>query len=149
MSHLGQPLPPVSPASPPETAPATTAIVVFRGQTDLWWLRWLRPGFRHCLIVLHDQRHWVLLDPLSSHTDIRVLSVAPDFDVARWFTERGMITVTVPLPAPARRPAPWSPFTCVEAVKRVLGLHDPWVLTPWQLYRRLAPQDHAGVASAA
>jgi hypothetical protein len=35
------------------------------------------------------------------------------------------------------RPAPLAPFTCVEAAKRVLGLHDRRVVTPWQLYRRL------------
>jgi hypothetical protein len=42
-------------------------------------------------------------------------------------------------PAP-RRPAPLRPYTCVEAVKRILGLHAPWVITPWQLYGLLRKQ---------
>ncbi len=36
------------------------------------------------------------------------------------------------------------PFTCVEAAKRVLGLHDRRVVTPWQLYRRLSDPDGLG-----
>ena len=36
-----------------------------------------------------------------------------------------------------KRPAPLMVFTCVEAVKRVLGLHRRLVFTPWQLYRHL------------
>src|SRR3954466_12569602 len=37
--------------------------------------------------------------------------------------------------------APWAPFTCVEAAKRVLGLHVRRVMTPWQL---LPPPDQPG-----
>jgi len=36
--------------------------------------------------------------------------------------------------------APWMPHTCVEAVKRVIGLHARFIITPWQLYRHLMVQ---------
>ena len=35
------------------------------------------------------------------------------------------------------KPAPFMLFTCVEAVKRVLGIHRRGIVTPWQLYRHL------------
>jgi hypothetical protein len=33
--------------------------------------------------------------------------------------------------------APFMLFTCVEAVKRVLGIHRRGIVTPWQLYQHL------------
>ena len=121
-------------------APGTTpprAWVVFCGQAELWWLRVLRPGFRHCFVALNDGGHWVVVDPLAPFTDVAVLGLPAEYDLPDWFRGLGMIVVPAPLRRGLTRPAPWGAFTCVEAVKRVLGLHAPFVLTPWQLYRRL------------
>jgi hypothetical protein len=119
-----------TPASP-------RAWVVFSGAAELRWLRLLRPGFRHCFVALDDGRHWVVVDPLAPFTDVSVLDVPAGWDVPGWFRGLGMTVVPAPVRRGLTRPAPWAPFTCVEAVKRVLGLHAPFVLTPWQLYRRL------------
>lgn len=132
--------PPASPAvmAAPSSPPAPArAWVVFTGEAELWWLGCLRPGFRHCFALLNDGRHWVTLDPLSSHTEVAVQPVQADFDLPAWFRGRGHAVAAAPL----RRgggPAPFAPFTCVEAVKRVIGLRAPFVLTPAQLYQRLA-----------
>lgn len=113
------------------------AWVVFTGQTDLPWLRLLKPGFRHCFVLLNDGEHWISLDPMLNHTDLQVHNVPADFDLARWLRCRGHRVVRANVTRDHLRPAPFMMFTCVEAVKRVLGLHDWRVLTPWQLYRRL------------
>jgi hypothetical protein len=39
------------------------------------------------------------------------------------------------------RLAPVRPFTCVEAVKRLIGIHAPWTLTPWQLFGHLTDEN--------
>ncbi len=45
--------------------------------------------------------------------------------------------------SPPAVPPGWSgglaprPLTCVEAIKRLVGLESAWTLTPWQLFRRL------------
>ena len=70
--------------------------------------------------------------------EVAVQPVTTDFDLIAWFVERGHAVVPAPVRRDHLRPAPWGPFTCVEVVKRVLGLHDRWVVTPWQLYRRLS-----------
>lgn len=123
------------------TAPRTrrpgTALVVFCDGTELPWLRLLKPGFRHVFVALRDGPHWVTLDPLSPHTELAVQPVEPGFDLAGWFRARGLTVVEAPVRRGHRNPAPLALFTCVEAVKRVLGLHAPFVLTPFQLYRRL------------
>ncbi len=112
------------------------AWIVFTGQSDLSWLKILRPGFRHCYALLNDGTHWVSLDPLSNYTDITVHNLPPDFNLPLWLEDRGMRVVKTPLRRDMRQ-APWMPFTCVEAVKRVIGLHARSVITPWQLYRHL------------
>ncbi|NCC21929.1 MAG: hypothetical protein EOM26_05630 [Alphaproteobacteria bacterium] len=115
------------------------AYVVFTGETDLHWLRlFLKPGYRHCFLILHDGRRWVSLDPLAHCTELTVYHHLPgDFDLPDWLAERGLVVVPARLERSDRRPAPAMVFTCVEAVKRVLGLHARYVLTPWQLCRHL------------
>ena len=113
------------------------ALVVFSGQTEFRLLRVLRCGFRHCFVALCDGERWITYDPLSHRTEILVQTVPADFDLPGYYARQGLTALTVRLaPVPARM-APWRPFTCVEATKRAIGMHAPWVLTPWQLYRRL------------
>ncbi len=127
-----------SPASP---AGARRVLAVFSGRTDIGWLRLLKPGFRHCFLVVRDGGVWIAYEPLAHRTEITVLPVPPDFDLAAWYRAQGLRVVeTTPAAAPLR-PAPWRPFTCVEAVKRALGIHARRVFTPWQLYRLLAGDD--------
>ena len=35
--------------------------VVFSGYTDLRWLKFLKSGFRHCFVLLHDGKRWICL----------------------------------------------------------------------------------------
>lgn len=116
---------------------AMEAWVVFTGETDLPWLRILRPGFRHCFVLMNDGRHWISLDPLANHTEVTVHHVPPEFDLPGWLSDRGQKVIAAPVSRVKMRAAPVGFFTCVEAVKRVLGLHDGFVFTPWQLYQRL------------
>jgi hypothetical protein len=124
---------------PSAAAPAASlrAWIVFCDGTDLRWLAPLRRGFRHCFALLHDGHHWVSLDPLASRIEVQVAPAPADFDLPAWFAARGHRVVAAPLCPEVGRPAPWAPFTCVETCKRLLGLRDRWVITPWQLYRRL------------
>ena len=66
-----------------------------------------------------------------------VQEVPADFDLRAFYEERGMRCVTAALAPTPLRCAPPGPFTCVEAVKRALGLRAPLVWTPRQLYRHL------------
>lgn len=117
------------------------AWIVFSGHSDMWWLRCLRPGFRHCSILLNDGEHWIGVDPLSSVMEIAVHKVPAQFDLPAWMRMKGHVVIPA-RPRPAAKPAPWGVFSCVEAAKRVLGIHHRFILTPWQLYRHVMKNRH-------
>lgn len=117
------------------------ALVVFADDCSLRRLRLLRRGFRHCFVAVRSGAGWVICDPLSNRTDLAFVADAIAADLARWYRSHGLQVVATRIAPPPRRPAPVRPYTCVEAVKRVLGIEARWVLTPWQLYRRLHDGD--------
>ena len=126
----------VSPAS----MAAPDCIVVFSGHAGLWWQRALKPGFRHCFCLIRDGGDWLIYEPLSNRTLIGLARVAPGWNPQEWLSSQGYRHVAVAIGATPRRPLPMLPFTCVEAVKRVLGLRSWRIWTPWQLHRALAKQ---------
>jgi len=124
-----------APRLPKETP--SPALVVFSGETEFWWLKVLRPGFRHCFMVLEMDGQWVVYDPLSHQTKIALLPANRQIDLKAWYEDRGCTAIACATSAAPLKMAPFFLFTCVEAVKRVLGLHDRGIFTPWQLYKRL------------
>ncbi|MCI5061305.1 MAG: hypothetical protein MRY79_09610 [Alphaproteobacteria bacterium] len=118
------------------------AWVVFSGQSDIAWLKILRSGFRHCFVLLHDGTCWSSIDPLSSYTDIQIhYHVTPDFDLPAWLEGRGHRVLSMPIKRDHKKPAPLAFMTCVESVKRILGIHKRFIFTPYQLYRFLKQQE--------
>lgn len=112
-------------------------LVLFADATDLWWLRLLRPGFRHCFVALAYESGWVVVDPMSHRTAVAHFPLPQEFDLAGWYGQRGLKVVAVKNVSPNRRVAPFLPYSCVECVKRILGIHAALVVTPWQLFRHL------------
>ena len=125
---------------PPLKAQRQRAFVVFSGQADWPWLRLLKPGYRHCFVLFQDGGRWISVDPLLNHMEVQAHEVTAGFDLAAWLRGRGHRVVETEIFRDRMKPAPFMLFTCVEAVKRVLGLHAAFVLTPWQLFRHLERQ---------
>lgn len=122
----------------------TKAWVVFSGQSELPWLQFLKPGFRHCYVILNDGERWISIDPLSHFTEVMVHHHLPmDFDLPHWLRGRGLKVIQAPDHTVPRKTAPFMPFTCVEAVKRVLGMHERFIFTPWQLYSHLTSPSYS------
>lgn len=130
--------PPADGAPPSGEGETGTALVVFADDSSLRRLRPLRRGFRHCFVVVCSGAGWVICDPLSHRTDLAIVTGLTADELTQWYRRHGLRVVATRLRPAPRRPAPIRPYTCVEAVKRVLGMHAPWVLTPWQLYRSLS-----------
>jgi len=125
--------------------PGLRALVVFSGHTDLYWLRLLRPGFRHCFVLIESGGEadllcpsgmgWILYNPLSNATQIALWSSYDEHTIRAWLVLQGHTVVETYVRPLTARVLPWRPFTCVEAVKRALGLYAHGIFTPWQLYK--------------
>lgn len=122
---------------------ADLAIVCFSGRASLPWLRLLAPGFRHCAAVLRFRGAWLTVDPMVHFTYAGLDSDLGLRDRIRLLRAAGYRTVLTRPAPPPRRALPWRPYTCVEAVKRLLGLDAPWALTPRQLHRLLTRRRRA------
>jgi hypothetical protein len=114
-------------------------LVVFVDDTACPWLRVLRRGFRHCFVLLHAAPLWLACEPLKDRIELDVLDLRREFDLARFYGEQGhqVLLGRRPPPRPRQRFA-LAPLTCVTVVKRLLGIHAPWVWSPWQLYAHLS-----------
>ncbi|PCI42073.1 MAG: hypothetical protein COB46_01745 [Rhodospirillaceae bacterium] len=124
------------------------ALVVFSDQADLAWLRVLRPGFRHCFVLIKcgveggdagdlEGSNWVLYNPLSTATQISLWAVHDDKVLKNSLVQQGYCIVETYVRPLTVEVLPWRPFTCVEAVKRSLGLHKSSLFTPYGLYKFL------------
>lgn len=113
------------------------AIVVF-GPSSLRYLQCLKVGYQHCSVITQDRGLWHMMDPLSNGTHISVLGEARPTEIICAFKDDGYDAIAVQRLAPICKEMPWAPYTCVEAVKRVLGVQDRWILTPWQLRQSLS-----------
>lgn len=113
------------------------ALVVFSGETDIAWLRLLKPGFRHCFVILKTPDRWISIDPLAHMTRIGLPDVEADFDMGGYLRGEGMRVIETNLRDAPPAIAPPMLCTCVEIVKRIIGIQQWGVITPWQLYRFL------------
>jgi len=123
--------------------PQPRALVVFTDQHDLRWLRWLKPGFRHCFVIARDPAgEWIACDWLLGRFAFRAYGPQEPLDLAARFVARGHRVVVVD-ECPRSSGPPWlRPMTCVEVVKQVLGWHGLRPVTPWGLYRALRAAGH-------
>ena len=114
--------------------------VVFSDNTSLWWLKLLKPGFRHCYIILKIKNSglWVELNPYSNQTAVFIYEYPKGFDFLDYIKRsRKVILCPIEIAQAPLKCSPLSFFTCVEFVKRVIGLHDCFIHTPWQLYKKI------------
>jgi hypothetical protein len=131
---------PCSPAlgSRGRSSGSADVLVVFVDQAACPWLHLLKRGFRHCFAVLRTGPLWVACEPLKDRIDLDLLNLPPEFDLARFYNERGhqVLLGRRPVPGP-RRSFAFAPLTCVTVVKRLLAIQAPWVCTPAQLHGHL------------
>ncbi len=113
--------------------------VVFTDNTSLWWLKPLRRGFRHCYILarIAPNNLWLELNPMSNQTFIFIRSLTEDLNYFQKLRHEGCKIVRLKVQAAELRPAPLNIFSCVEFVKRVVGIHKFSIITPYQLYKNI------------
>ena len=113
-----------------------TALVVFHGFGQGALARLFgRPGFRHCFVCVTQGGAWLRLDFRAGVPTLELVCAA-EFDLASFYRAAGLTVVATERRTPSVH-LPLMLATCVGAVKKVLGLSAPFVLTPHHLYRHL------------
>ena len=102
--------------------------------TPLREARWMKAGFRHCYAVKNDyDRVWTIFNPCRTHIDISQELVS-DYPTILDYIIEGE-TVIKYNGEPCAFAHSLSVVSCVGAVKYLLGIQAPFVLTPYQLYK--------------
>ncbi len=112
-------------------------LVVFEDRADVPSLAWLRPGFRHCFCLVRRPVGWLVCDLLKSSVFMDVVDPYEEADLIAHYCNRGRTVLVGSSFTDRSRSASLRLLTCVEIVKRIIGLRAPTVLTPYQLYRAL------------
>lgn len=109
--------------------------VAFSGKTDLFFLKFLKSGFRHCFLFCGDRYQTFVLDPLANRIDISFIPL--DVEVVRQIFENDGVLILKCFKKYPRLRFGVGIFTCVEVVKRILGISNIFIFTPFQLYKFL------------
>lgn len=111
-----------------------TAFVGFGGSNSVWWTRFLKKGYRHCLVVLACKNNvFLLIDPILKQIDY---VVCEDEKIIDYIKGMGYKFIKTEIKQEVKdKPHIFVPFTCVEVVKRVLGITSFWIVTPYQLFK--------------
>ena len=107
------------------------AIVAFGGRPTLWWMHFLKKGFYHCIIAMGNGKEWVIIDPLLHFTDLIIIK---DGSVDSFFKSRGYRILNMTVSEPKKIRLRVMPYTCVETVKRFLGVENTFIFTPYSLF---------------
>lgn len=125
--------------------------VVFESRTNdkcKWFQRVLHPRYRHCWLLQHDgigymriNRHYGLL----SVENIYMVGdkMASSVDVLGSLKSEGCELIEVK-PTVTDATGPYIAIdNCVNAVKLLLGIHKPFIVTPLQLKKYLMENSYA------
>lgn len=135
-------------------------LVIFHGGSEIPLLRFLKPGFKHCFALIKCQSDiandktepdppssdahgrpaqdaWIVVDPLSHQTEVGYYAGFSAQELTERFEAYGCRVVPYELYQAPKRVPYFRPYSCVEVIKRILGILDLRIVTPWQLYQRL------------
>lgn len=114
-------------------------VIFAEASKDYWWTPFVKRGFGHVFVVesVCADHFWLITDPVQSHTDSFTWpkSMEPTVeglvgDVTRIVEVNPIIDINVSC-------FTLSLNTCVDTVKRILGIKSAFIITPYQLYNNL------------
>lgn len=107
----------------------------FGGGKTYWWTKFLKKGFRHCFLMIKHNNKWLVIDHIMAYTDVAMIE---GLNAAEGIKNKGYVAFKVkPNRDTNNKLHIFRPFTCVETVKHFLGISNPWIFTPYQLYKYL------------
>lgn len=111
------------------------ALVIFSDAGVHWAAPMLKQGFRHVAVAVLNGGYWIGIDPVMGTPDIRVIA-GPNHDLAGQYRDEGFTVVETSV-RKGNDLFPLALANCVGAVKAILGINAPFIITPFQLHRHL------------
>lgn len=101
------------------------AYVIFEDDEGHWWSRFLHPKIRHCHVIIPHGDKWIVMGKSTKGTEVFLCN---DLDIT------GAVVLKV---CRRRSIGVFYLNTCVGFAKYILGINNPFILTPYQLMRYL------------
>lgn len=102
-----------------------------------WFNRFLKKGFGHCYAMARSEEYWLIINPTLELIEFELRSVG-SFKTAHEYAGEHAVVVEIDVSLrPNVSSCSIGLMTCVDVVKRIIGLRGMGVYTPYQLYRRL------------
>ena len=122
------------------------AYVVFCN-SSLSGLRIFKKNFRHVAVIIQNdatRQEYIQLNPASLRTTVEPSHIACIRMIHRGSIRSGVTVLKVAIPPSTGRKITFGllPYSCVEVIKRVLGVRAWWIVTPYQLYKHLKKGKH-------
>lgn len=103
-------------------------VVFEKASIKRWWTRFLHCDISHCYIIKPEKGRWLVCSKTLNEVEIYTIDGYGDIlantivvKTERTQRERGLFMLN----------------TCVGSVKQYLGVRNPFIFTPYQLYKRL------------
>lgn len=114
-----------------------------------WWQPLLKNGYFHIIAAATDGFNWFCFNPNLAFYEIGITNHRPDQtiyevapDIVDDLTIYSILRIEASRRVKTRVPWIFSPATCTEAIKALLGIDKFWLFTPWQLYNYLVSVDN-------
>lgn len=111
-------------------------IIAFSNKTSKILPRIFCRRFRHCAPIFRDGSKLVMYQFTNIHNIIKIELQNRDIAILR---EHGWRFIYIPTDIPHDF-NPMSAYSCVDLSKRALGINNPFIQTPYALYKHIAPQ---------
>ena len=100
-------------------------VVFTRAKNMGWFRRFLHPDISHCYAMWPDGDKWLVVDTAINKTSVFTLTDRNDIigEIVKVDVKDGGRFFGI--------------NTCVSSVKRLIGCTNPFILTPYQLYKRI------------
>lgn len=112
------------------------------GTEKTWYLRPLKDGFKHCFMfqTYDDSKLIIYFENLFAGIDITLLAGTAEDIIDMLKANIGdftLVAIEEPEAPPRRRKYTPELITCVTTLKRIIGINNRNIRTPYQLYKYL------------
>lgn len=110
--------------------------VAFCNNNSIFWLKYLKEGFRHCFVIMGDGQSWIVVEATIARTFVIKIT---DENYVKTLQNQGFKVVRAKIYSKNKffKSFKFAIFSCVELVKSVLGIVDIKIQTPYKLYKFL------------